>query len=92
MSLIFTENQHASGTLTGVQIGDPNLGYVTKSQKIWAVSSALGNMAFAYSFSMILIEIQVLEVLIAAIKSNVLLICEPTCAIHRLNAVVAIHN
>ena len=72
MSIIFTENQHSSGTLTGVQIGDPNLGYVTKSQKIWAVSSALGNMAFAYSFSMILIEIQVLAVLIAAIKSNVL--------------------
>lgn len=57
---ISTENHHGAGTLTGIPIGDPSLGYVTQSQKIWAVSSALGNMAFAYSFSMILIEIQVL--------------------------------
>lgn len=56
---ISTENHHAAGTLTGIPIGNPSLGYVTTSQKIWAISSALGNMAFAYSFSMILIEIQV---------------------------------
>ena len=56
---ISTENHHGAGTLTGIPIGDPSLGYVTTSQKIWAICSALGNMAFAYSFSMILIEIQV---------------------------------
>lgn len=56
---ISTENHHGAGTLTGIPIGDPSLGYVTTNQKIWAVCSALGNMAFAYSFSMILIEIQV---------------------------------
>jgi hypothetical protein len=45
--------------LTGVEIGDPSIGFATKAQKIWDVCNALGNIAFAYSFSMILIEIQV---------------------------------
>lgn len=41
------------GTLTGVTIGT-----VTQSQKVWRAFQALGDIAFAYSFSMILIEIQ----------------------------------
>ncbi|XP_074288413.1 amino acid permease 6-like [Silene latifolia] len=45
---------HAKTTLTGVQIGVD----VTKEQKIWNIFTALGNMAFAYAFSMVLIEVQ----------------------------------
>ncbi|KAF5444722.1 hypothetical protein F2P56_033830 [Juglans regia] len=41
------------GTMTGISIG-----YVTQTQKIWSSFRALGDMAFAYSYSMILIEIQ----------------------------------
>jgi hypothetical protein len=32
---------------------------VTKAQKLWGTFQALGNIAFAYSYSQILIEIQV---------------------------------
>ncbi|XWS44653.1 hypothetical protein CRYUN_Cryun15aG0066500 [Craigia yunnanensis] len=41
------------GSLTGISIGT-----VTQAQKIWRSFQALGDIAFAYSFSMILIEIQ----------------------------------
>ncbi|KAH9301076.1 hypothetical protein KI387_012659, partial [Taxus chinensis] len=41
------------GTLTGIDVGT-----VTQAQKVWRVFQALGNIAFAYSYSMILIEIQ----------------------------------
>lgn len=41
------------GTLTGVAVGT-----VTSAQKVWRAFQALGDIAFAYSFSMILIEIQ----------------------------------
>ncbi|KAH9311758.1 hypothetical protein KI387_026793, partial [Taxus chinensis] len=44
---------HLRGSLTGVSIGS-----VTEAQKIWRTFQALGNIAFAYSYSMILIEIQ----------------------------------
>lgn len=44
---------HSYGTPGGVAIGD-----VTEAQKVWLVFQALGDIAFAYSFSMILIEIQ----------------------------------
>jgi hypothetical protein len=37
-------------------------GTVTGTQKIWRSLQALGAMAFAYSFSIILIEIQVIEI------------------------------
>jgi hypothetical protein len=42
-------------TLTGVEVGVD----VTSAQKIWLAFQALGDIAFAYSYSMILIEIQV---------------------------------
>lgn len=42
-------------TLTGTEIGVD----LDASQKIWIVLQALGNIAFAYSFSLILVEIQV---------------------------------
>lgn len=44
---------HFRGSLTGSIIGT-----VTEAQKIWRTFQALGNIAFAYSYSMILIEIQ----------------------------------
>eukprot|EP01018_Ginkgo_biloba_P015559 Gb_28684 [translate_table: standard] len=49
-----TEKGHSHGTLKGVGIG----GAITSINKTWSVFQALGNIAFAYSFSMILIEIQ----------------------------------
>ncbi|XP_044490845.1 amino acid permease 3-like [Mangifera indica] len=41
------------GSLTGISIGT-----VTKTQKIWTGFQALGDIAFAYSYSIILVEIQ----------------------------------
>ncbi|CAO2817421.1 unnamed protein product [Amaranthus hypochondriacus] len=41
------------GSLTGISIG-----VVTQTDKIWRSFQALGDIAFAYSYSMILIEIQ----------------------------------
>ncbi|XP_027941736.1 amino acid permease 3-like [Vigna unguiculata] len=46
-------NGTVKGSLTGVSIGT-----VSQSQKIWRSFQAFGNIAFAYSYSMILIEIQ----------------------------------
>jgi hypothetical protein len=43
------------GSLTGISIGAD----VTSTQKIWHSLQAFGDIAFAYSFSNILIEIQV---------------------------------
>ncbi|XP_074278913.1 amino acid permease 6-like [Silene latifolia] len=45
---------HARTTLTGVVVGID----VTRAEKIWNIMTALGNMAFAYGFSMLLIEVQ----------------------------------
>jgi amino acid permease len=42
------------GTLTGVAVGSG----LTVAQKVWRTLQALGNIAFAYSFSNVLIEIQ----------------------------------
>ncbi|XP_024392330.1 amino acid permease 3 isoform X1 [Physcomitrium patens] len=52
------ENSH--GSLGGTSVCYPSNGETcfTRPQKTWNVFTALGNMAFAYSFSMILIEIQ----------------------------------
>ncbi|KAG0448819.1 hypothetical protein HPP92_027640 [Vanilla planifolia] len=46
-------NGGIKGSLTGVSIGA-----VTETQKIWRSLQAFGDIAFAYSYSMILIEIQ----------------------------------
>ncbi|CAN1239985.1 Amino acid permease 3, partial [Linum grandiflorum] len=48
-------NGHVMGSLTGISIGPQ----VTQTQKIWKSFQALGDIAFAYSYSLILIEIQV---------------------------------
>nr|GMD52117.1 amino acid permease 3-like [Ipomoea batatas] len=47
------ENGKVLGSLTGISIGT-----VSEMQKIWRSSQALGAIAFAYSYSLILIEIQ----------------------------------
>ncbi|KAL8167583.1 hypothetical protein V2J09_009082 [Rumex salicifolius] len=47
------ENGKIGGSLTGISIGT-----VTQTDKIWRSFQALGDIAFAYSYSMILIEIQ----------------------------------
>ncbi|CAN1268637.1 Amino acid permease 3, partial [Linum perenne] len=47
-------NGHIMGSLTGITIGPS----VTQTQKIWKSFQALGDIAFAYSYSIILIEIQ----------------------------------
>ncbi|EEF42109.1 amino acid permease 3 [Ricinus communis] len=48
------ENGKAMGSVTGISIG----ANVTPTQKIWRSFQALGDIAFAYSYSIILIEIQ----------------------------------
>ncbi|KAH7365767.1 hypothetical protein KP509_18G044600 [Ceratopteris richardii] len=48
-----TETGHSYGSATGVSIED-----VGAAQKVWLVFQSLGDVAFAYAFSMILIEIQ----------------------------------
>ncbi|CAL0325210.1 unnamed protein product [Lupinus luteus] len=48
------ENRTFKGSLTGISIG-PN---VSETQKIWRTSQALGDIAFAYSYAVVLIEIQ----------------------------------
>ncbi|KAK4767221.1 hypothetical protein SAY86_014971 [Trapa natans] len=47
------ETRKIGGSLTGVKVGT-----ITQTQKVWRSFQALGDMAFAYSYSMILIEIQ----------------------------------
>ncbi|KAL8110293.1 amino acid permease 3-like [Apium graveolens] len=47
------ETGEIRGSLTGISIGT-----VTQTQKIWRSFQALGAIAFAYSYSLILIEIQ----------------------------------
>ncbi|KAJ8447182.1 hypothetical protein Cgig2_022911 [Carnegiea gigantea] len=46
-------NKTFKGSFTGISIG-----VVTETQKIWRSFQALGDIAFAYSYSIILIEIQ----------------------------------
>ncbi|KAF7829806.1 amino acid permease 3-like [Senna tora] len=47
------ENGSIAGSLTGISVGT-----VTVADKVWRSFQAIGNIAFAYSYSMILIEIQ----------------------------------
>ncbi|XP_020206940.1 amino acid permease 3 [Cajanus cajan] len=52
-------NGGIKGSLTGVTVGNVIAGStVTEAKKVWRSFQALGNIAFAYSYSMILIEIQ----------------------------------
>ena len=50
----YAANRGVQGSLTGISIG-----VVTPMDKVWRSLQAFGDIAFAYSFSNILIEIQV---------------------------------
>jgi branched-subunit amino acid ABC-type transport system permease component len=50
-------NGGIKGSLTGISVG---VG-ITSMQKVWRSLQAFGDIAFAYSFSNILIEIQVIK-------------------------------
>ncbi|KZV16562.1 amino acid permease 3-like [Dorcoceras hygrometricum] len=52
-----SENGKIKGSLTGVHVGT-GPGEVTQATKIWRSFQALGAIAFAYSFSLVLVEIQ----------------------------------
>ncbi len=52
-SLVSAESGHSFGSLGGRQEAPVN--------KIWAILTGLGSFAFAYEFSIVLIEIQVSE-------------------------------
>lgn len=61
MGFLLVESGNFKGTMTGISIGTlTNAGIVTPTQKVWRSTQALGAIAYAYSFSMILIEIQVI--------------------------------
>jgi len=45
---------HARTSITGVQVGVD----VTGTEKVWRMFQAIGDIAFAYAFSNVLIEIQ----------------------------------
>ncbi|KAL2957128.1 hypothetical protein AAZX31_18G126300 [Glycine max] len=47
------ENRGVRGSLTGITVGT-----VTQTEKVWRTMQALGDIAFAYSYSLILVEIQ----------------------------------
>ncbi|CAL0300393.1 unnamed protein product [Lupinus luteus] len=49
------EGEHVTTSLTGTHVGVD----VTSNQKIWNVFQSIGNIAFAYAFSVVLVEIQV---------------------------------
>ncbi|GAA0156334.1 hypothetical protein LIER_13852 [Lithospermum erythrorhizon] len=53
LTMITTESGTIQGSSTGISIGT-----VTEMEKIWKSFQALGAIAFAYSYSLILIEIQ----------------------------------
>ena len=51
----FFAHHEVKGTLLGVEIG----GNISPATKVWHSFQALGNIAFAYTYAMVLIEIQV---------------------------------
>ncbi|XP_010247797.1 PREDICTED: amino acid permease 8-like [Nelumbo nucifera] len=51
----FASKPKFRGSLTGVKIGSKG---ITPATKVWHSFQALGNIAFAYTFSMLLVEIQ----------------------------------
>lgn len=55
--LLGSEGAKVRTTLTGVTVGVD----VTGSEKVWRTFQAIGDIAFAYSYSNVLIEIQVIK-------------------------------
>jgi hypothetical protein len=54
MEYIYEGGAHARTSLTGVTVGVD----VSAEQKVWRTFQALGDIAFAYAYSTVLIEIQ----------------------------------
>lgn len=54
LSMFEGGGNHVTTSLTGVQIGVD----VTATEKVWRMFQAIGDIAFAYAFSNVLIEIQ----------------------------------
>ncbi|KAJ6848185.1 amino acid permease 8-like isoform X1 [Iris pallida] len=52
----FASHRAARGTVSGVKVG--GVGGVSATTKTWHSFQALGNIAFAYTYSMLLVEIQ----------------------------------
>lgn len=52
MNFVIQENGYVQGSITGVKT-------YSKIEKMWLISQAIGDIAFAYPYSLILIEIQV---------------------------------
>jgi hypothetical protein len=50
--IMFSENGHFEGSIRGIPTS-------TGTEKVWLIAQALGDIAFSYPFSVILIEIQV---------------------------------
>lgn len=57
---MFEGGGHVRTTLTGVEIGVD----VTATEKVWRMFQAIGDIAFAYAFSNVLIEIQASNIFI----------------------------
>lgn len=65
------EGGNVRTSLTGVTIGID----VSASEKVWRTFQSLGNIAFAYSYSNVLIEIQVKKIRLPFIVENLYLMC-----------------
>lgn len=55
---------HVRTSITGVEIGVD----VTATEKVWRMFQAIGDIAFAYAFSNVLIEIQASNIFIIFCK------------------------
>lgn len=64
--LCLEEGKPVKSSITGTVVGVD----VTKAEKIWNLLQALGNIAFAYSFSVILIEIQASSIFFQTINQS----------------------
>lgn len=57
--------EHVRTSLTGVEVGVD----VTGTEKVWRTFQAIGDIAFAYAYSNVLIEIQVICLLVLLLSN-----------------------
>jgi hypothetical protein len=67
---------HVRSSLTGVKVGVD----VSGTEKVWRTFQAIGDIAFAYAFSPVLIEIQATH--LSSILSNIYLLAISTIYIY----------